>query len=85
LVSFALHTLIVAFGVMTLEIDQLVMIYRDVETMARFPLEIYGKNLSFFLTYIIPLGIMIAFPAKALMGLLSWHYLLLALALGLIF
>jgi len=38
----------VAFGVMTLEIDQLVMIYRDVETMARFPLEIYGKNFELF-------------------------------------
>jgi len=70
-ISFSLHTIIVSLSIITLEIDQMVMIYRDLETMARFPLEVYGRKVASFLTFFIPLGIMIAFPAKALMGLLS--------------
>lgn len=84
-ISFSLHTVIVSLSIITLEIDHMVMIYRDLETMARFPLEVYGRKVAFFLTYFIPLGIMVAFPAKVLMSLLSPQFIVLSFVFGLLF
>ncbi|BCX14570.1 MAG: hypothetical protein KatS3mg088_253 [Patescibacteria group bacterium] len=84
-ISFSIHTLIVSFSIITLEIDHIVMIYRDLETMARFPLEIYGPKIATFLTYFIPLGIMVSFPAKVLMGLLNWRFVLFSFLFAFIF
>lgn len=47
------------------------MIYRDLTNLGRFPLDIYQSPLREILTFIIPVGIMISFPAQALFNLLS--------------
>lgn len=71
LIGTAFHILVLAFGIITLEIDHLIMIYRDLNSFGRFPVDIYKQPLAGILTYLIPVGVMITFPAKALMGLLS--------------
>jgi len=65
----AFHILVVALGIITLEIDHTIMIYRDIESMGRFPIDIYKEPIKSIFTFIIPIGIMLTVPAKALMGL----------------
>lgn len=65
------HILIIAFGVIFLEVDNLIMIYRDIESMARFPIDIYGSKTRFTLTYILPIAVMATLPAKSVFGFLE--------------
>lgn len=73
LIATALHIGVLAFGIVSLEVDHTVMIYRDLVSLGRFPVDIYKQPLQGILTYIIPVGLMITLPAKALMGLVSFN------------
>lgn len=68
---FALHVVVVSIGVRYLEVDNTIMLYRDVEKMAAFPINMYGKFGSIFLTYIIPFGLMATVPANIVFGLVN--------------
>lgn len=85
LIITAMHVLILSFGIVTSEVDHAVLIYRDLENMARFPINIYGQPLQGILTFIIPLGIIFTIPAQALMGLLSWQMVMVSFLLGAFF
>jgi ABC-2 type transport system permease protein len=82
LIAAAFHIAVLAMGIITLEIDHTVMIYRDLTSFGRFPVDIYRQPLRGILTYLIPVGIMITFPARALMGLMSVGGVVLSLAFG---
>lgn len=71
LIATAFHIAVISLGIITLEIDHTIMIYRDITNLGRFPVDIYRQPLQGILTYLIPVGIMITLPAKALMGLVS--------------
>jgi ABC-2 type transport system permease protein len=71
------------FGILTTAVDNMIMLYRDLTQMGRFPIEIYHEPLRGILTFVIPVGIMMTFPTKALFGLLSIQGISIALALGL--
>jgi len=78
----AFHIAVISMGIITLEIDHTIMIYRDITNLGRFPIDIYKQPLQGILTYLIPVGIMITLPAKALMGLVSPWGVLLSFAIG---
>lgn len=84
LILVAIHIMVVALGVITTEVDHLVMTYRDIETMGRFPVDIYKEPLRQILTFAIPIGLMFTVPAKALLGLLSWQSIILSLLFGIL-
>lgn len=84
LIAAAFHIAVLALGIITLEIDHTIMIYRDLSSLARFPIDIYKEPLKGILTYLIPIGVMITLPAKALMGLVSLPGVLWSLGLGII-
>lgn len=71
LIATAFHIGVLALGVLTTEIDHAIMIYRDITQMGRVPIDIYNEVLRGILTFVIPVGVMMTWPAKALMGLLS--------------
>lgn len=71
LIATALHIIVLSLAIITMEIDHMVMIYRDITSLGRLPVDIYKQPLQTFLTYIIPVGIMMTLPAKAAMGLIS--------------
>ncbi len=71
LIATAFHIAVLALAIITLEIDHAVMIYRDLTSLGRFPVDIYKEPLKGILTFLIPIGVMLTFPAKALMGLAS--------------
>lgn len=70
-IALSFHILVLSLAVVTSEIDHAIMMYRDVVGMGRFPIDIYKEPLRGFLTFVIPVGMMMSFPAKALLGLLS--------------
>lgn len=85
LLALSLHILILAMGVLTTEIDHTIMIYRDITQMGRLPIDIYKQPLSWILTYILPVAIMMTTPAKALIGSLNLSILVAAFIISLTF
>ncbi|KKU12338.1 MAG: hypothetical protein UX19_C0002G0045 [Candidatus Woesebacteria bacterium GW2011_GWA1_45_8] len=71
LIATAFHIFVLSLGIITLEIDHTVMIYRDLTSLGRFPVDIYKQPLRGVLTYLLPVGVMVTLPAKALMGLVT--------------
>lgn len=82
IIAAAFHITVLSLGIITLEIDHTIMIYRDLTNLGRFPIDIYKEPLKGFLTYLVPIGIMITLPAKALMGFVSLSGVLWSLCLG---
>jgi len=78
----AIHTFVAAIGVLTTEVDHAIMIYRDLSTMARVPIDIYIRPLQVLLTFVVPVAVVMTFPAKAFMDLLSVTHLLLGIGLS---
>lgn len=81
IIAAAFHILVLALGMVTTTIDHLIMVYRDFSSMLRIPVDLYIEPVRSLLTFVIPLGIMLTFPAKALMGLLSPQLIVTSLVL----
>lgn len=82
LIATAFHIAVLALGILTIEIDHTIMIYRDLVSLGRFPVDIYKEPLKGILTYLIPVAVMVTLPAKFLMGLVSPVGMLTALLIG---
>ncbi|MBI2431118.1 MAG: ABC-2 family transporter protein [Candidatus Levybacteria bacterium] len=78
LISLAFHIFVLSVGVVTTEVDNSIMLYRDLTQMGRVPIDVYQEPLRGLLTFVIPVGMMMTFPAKALMGILSLENMLYA-------
>ena len=81
-ISMSFHILVLAIGVLTAEVDNTLWLFRDITQMGRFPIDIYKNPLRQIITFIIPVGVMVTFPAKAAMGLLSFNIVLISLLVG---
>lgn len=71
LMAMAFHIAVLSLGIITFEIDHTIMIYRDLTSMGRLPVDIYKEPLRGILTFVIPVGVMMTIPAKAFMGLIN--------------
>jgi ABC-2 type transport system permease protein len=67
----AFHILVLSMGILTTDVDHTIMIYRDLTGMARFPLEIYQEPVRSILMFLVPVGVMMNVPSKALIGMLT--------------
>ncbi|OGM11564.1 hypothetical protein A2Z22_02070 [Candidatus Woesebacteria bacterium RBG_16_34_12] len=83
LITTAFHITILGLGIITLVIDNIMWIYRDITNLGRLPVDIYRQPLKSILTFLIPIGIMFTLPVKALIGLVTFQNLILSLFLGL--
>jgi ABC-2 type transport system permease protein len=81
-ISAALHIFVLGLGIITVSIDHLIMIYRDLTALMRIPVDVYIEPLRSLFTFVLPLGIMFTFPPKFLMGLLSWQTIVLSFAIS---
>lgn len=70
-IATAFHVAVLGFGIITTNVDHGIMIYRDVTSAGRFPLEIYREPFRSMLTFVIPVGVMMSFPSQALFGTLG--------------
>ena len=84
-IALAFHIGVLALGILTTEVDNSIMLYRDMTQMGRLPVDIYKEPLHALLTFAIPVGIMMTFPAKAMMGLLSFSNIIVATTIGTLF
>jgi ABC-2 type transport system permease protein len=82
--SAAFYIIVLSLGILIFSIDHLVMIYRDLTSLMRIPVDLYTQPLRSLLIFVIPIGVMFTFPAKVLMGLLNLQTLTLSLLVGLI-
>lgn len=82
LIATSFHIMVLALAILTTEVDHTIMIYRDMTGLGRFPIEIYKEPLRGIFTFIIPVGVMMTFPARALFNLLSWQFILLAFVIS---
>lgn len=79
IIALSFHILVLALAVLTTEIDHAIMVYRDVVALGRMPIDIYREPIRGFITFVIPVGIMMSFPAKSLLGLLPPIFIIYAI------
>lgn len=84
-IAAAFHILVLSLAVVTTEIDHAILIYRDLVSMGRLPVDVYSAQLRAVLTFIIPVGVMMTFPVKVLLGLMDIKYAVISVLFGLIF
>lgn len=82
IIEFAFHIFTLSVGILTSEVDNTIMLFRDISSMAKYPVDIYKEPLRGFITFIIPIGIMMTFPAKVLMGFLSFQFVVISFLFG---
>lgn len=84
LLATAFHIAALAVGVLTTAVDHTMWIYRDLTSMGRIPVDFYSGFIRALLTFVIPVGIMMTFPAKAIMGLLSGPLVFYSFIIGIV-
>jgi ABC-2 type transport system permease protein len=84
LLAASFHIFVLGLGVLTTSIDHLIMVYRDLSSLMRIPVDLYSEPIKFALTFIIPLGIMFTFPPKILMGLINIELIVVSVVLSFI-
>jgi len=84
-IATGFHILVLALTILTAEIDHAIMIYRDLTSMGRVPVDIYREPLRGVITFVVPVGIMMTFPAKAMLGLLAPKAIILSFVIGFVF
>ncbi len=85
LIATSFHIFVLSIGIATTEVDNTIMLYRDLTQMGRLPVDIYKQGVNFLLTFVIPVGVMITFPVKALLGTLSIQFILYSFLFGALF
>jgi ABC-type uncharacterized transport system permease subunit len=82
LIAFAINVFIASLNFYTPETENAFLLYRDLMYTARFPTEIFGEPLRLIFTLVLPIAVIVAFPAKAFLGILNWRWVWFALALS---
>jgi ABC-2 type transport system permease protein len=84
-IAMSFHILVLSLGIMITEVDHAIMIYRDLSGLGRLPITIYQSPVRELFTYIIPVGIMMAFPVYVFLGKLGPFLLLYSVCFATIF
>ncbi len=85
LIAASFHIAVLALGIVTTEIDNAIMLYRDTTQMGRIPVDIYKEPLRGLITFIIPVGIMMTVPAKVLLGIAPFTIIIISFLIAAIF
>jgi ABC-2 type transport system permease protein len=84
-ILYALTILTISASFYVGRIDNLRYLFTAVFDAARWPSSVYRGVLGFLFTFVIPLGLMTSYPARALLGLLAPEQALVGLLFGLAF
>ncbi len=84
-IATAFHIIALALALRTTNASQAIWIYRDLSSFGRFPIDIYHEPIRSLLTFAIPIGVMMSFPPRALLGLLSSQFIVLSFFFSLAF
>ena len=78
----SLHILVLAVAIITVDIDGIIWLFRDVSRLGQFPVSIYFEPLRTILFFLIPIGMMVTIPAEILIGSSSSHAISTAIFIG---
>lgn len=78
IIMLAFHIFVLGLGVLVTEVDNAIWIFRELTALGRVPIAVYREPLSWVLTFIVPVGIMITFPVHAALGILSFQAIIVA-------
>ncbi len=84
IMAMAWHILILGIGIRYLEVDNTIMLYRDLERLGALPTDMYGRWGNFFLTYVVPIALVGTIPAKLVFGMLEPYIIILFIGLALL-
>ncbi len=70
-IATAMHIAVAGVAVWTQELENTIWVYRDLMTFGRFPVDIYSGPVRWVLTFVIPIAVIVSFPAQAMMGRLA--------------
>jgi len=77
-IATAFHIIVLALGILMTTVDHTIMIYRDLTSIGRFPLDIYREPIRFIFTFIFPIALMMNLPAQVLIGKFQWQLIAVA-------
>lgn len=83
IIAASFHIFVLGLAVLTTEIDHAIMIYRDVVGMGKIPVDIYNQPVRSLITFVIPVGVMMTFPVKVLLGLLTFPFVIFSISMSL--
>ncbi len=78
LILFGIHIISACVTVWTTESENFIWVYRETMTIGRFPPEIFSGLVQFIFTYVMPIIVVVAFPVKALLGMLGLKHAVLS-------
>lgn len=78
-IALSFHILILCIGLVSTVMDQILWMYRDITLLGRVPIDVYKEPIRSVVTFIIPVGIMVAFPPQSLLGLLQPMFFFIAI------
>jgi ABC-2 type transport system permease protein len=81
----SLHIFVLCLGVLTTEVDNAIMLYRDFNTLGRFPINIYREPLRTFLFFAVPIGFINTIPAQVITGIEPSYAVILSFGIGISF
>ena len=81
-IAFSIHVLVASLTMRTQQMEETIWMYRDLVNLGRFPVDIYTPFLRALLTFVFPIAVMVSYPSKALLGLLSPQKTVLAFVLS---
>ena len=82
LIATSFHIMVICLGVLTTEVDNAIMLYRDINNLARFPVTMYREPFRSVLFWLVPVGLMNTIPAQALLNLPTSQSMLLTVLVG---
>ncbi|MBI2444415.1 MAG: ABC-2 family transporter protein [Candidatus Magasanikbacteria bacterium] len=85
IISVSIHILSAVMTLWTLESDNVIWFYRRATVVGAFPPEILAPGWQLFFTFVLPIILMMSFPAKALLGILTPPQTFTALAVAAFF
>lgn len=85
IIALSFHLFVLAVGILTTEVDNALWLYRDLTAMGRIPVTFYTQPVQALITFAIPVGIMITFPAEAVFGSLQGYLLIISFIVGIAF
>ena len=67
-IATSLHILVLAFTILTTDVDGIMWMYKDFLRLGQFPVSIYREAMRFALFFIVPIGMMITIPGEVLLN-----------------
>lgn len=85
IIILGIHILSACVTIWTIESENFIWFYRESMTIGRFPPEIYSPAVQFIFIYIMPIIVIVAFPTKVLLGLLTFKAGIIAFTVAILF